>query len=233
MTPTPTAKMPTASAMRPMSGMPRLRRIGVRTDSRPGAGARGRTFTGAGRPLDGGRGRTCVGRDPRRLVIGRIVARRSQRSIPMTDGRRLVRVSVSVSERGGALYSGAVARAVGARRRQEYECRPATHGPDAYQVAIDRVSRRAPRTPVRRRARWQRRRRDRRRSGGGSGGGRGPAAAAAHRRAPGVRRGAHRAGHAVAPGRTQRRAPCRPCRWARASASACRTCGATSARTST
>src|SRR4051794_41781974 len=38
---------------------------------------RGLTRTGAGRPVDGGRGLTCAGRTARRVVIGRILARRS------------------------------------------------------------------------------------------------------------------------------------------------------------
>jgi len=32
-----------------------------------------------------------------------------------------------------------------ARQQQEFECRPATHGPDGFQEAIDRVSSHAPR----------------------------------------------------------------------------------------
>ena len=41
----------------------------------PGCGARVRALVGRRRPLDGGRGRTWVGRAPRRVVIARIVAR--------------------------------------------------------------------------------------------------------------------------------------------------------------
>ena len=73
-TPADRARTAATSAIRMTIGTPRLRLIGWWADSRPGPGERGLTLTGAGRPVDGGRGRTCVCRWSRRVVIGRIVA---------------------------------------------------------------------------------------------------------------------------------------------------------------
>ena len=92
-TPADRARTAATSAKRKTIGTPRLRLIGWRADSRPGPGERGLTLTGAGRPLDGGRGRTCVCRWSRRVVIAGIVAwqlwdgsrarRASPRRVPM------------------------------------------------------------------------------------------------------------------------------------------------------
>src|SRR6187455_576757 len=70
-TPAASARTATTSTNRPTIGTPRERLTGVWTERRPGAGARGRTGAGAGRPLEGGRGLTWVGRVSRRFAIGR------------------------------------------------------------------------------------------------------------------------------------------------------------------
>ena len=70
-------------------------------DGEPGrAGARGLTLTGAGRPVDGGRGRTCVCRGSRRVVIGGIVARRRKqgpRACVLSVGDGVVRCTLARS----------------------------------------------------------------------------------------------------------------------------------------
>src|SRR6185436_12804145 len=76
--------------------------------SRPGAGARVRTVAGAGRPEEGGRGRTCVGRPPRREVIGRIVACGAVHGGAPRAAASCGRI---LPERCGALYSGPAWRA--------------------------------------------------------------------------------------------------------------------------
>src|SRR5213593_606832 len=72
-----TATTPIPRATRPTSGMPRLRLTGPRAERRPEAGERLDVLTGEERPPDGGRGRTWLGRVPRRVAIGPIVARPS------------------------------------------------------------------------------------------------------------------------------------------------------------
>jgi hypothetical protein len=74
---TPTYRIPALSARtaamsarRMIQGIPPPRWIGRWPASRLVPGARGLTLTGAGRPVDGGRGRTWVGRWSRRVVIG-------------------------------------------------------------------------------------------------------------------------------------------------------------------
>jgi len=67
--------------------------------------ARGLTLTGVGRPVDGGRGRTWVGRWSRRVVIGAIVARP-----PGAGGWPRPRLARRCTRGCGALYSGRVAR---------------------------------------------------------------------------------------------------------------------------
>ena len=112
-----------------MSGRPPLRWIGRWVDRRVGPGARGLTLTGAGRPLDGGRGRTCACRWSRRVVIGRIVARRGPTG--PAGARPIGRVAHSPM--CGAMYSGAVGRVTTHRRvRPEIEgeaCRLAIRVP--------------------------------------------------------------------------------------------------------
>src|SRR5258705_1073553 len=68
-TPAERARTAATRAIRKTIGTPRLRLIGWRADSRPGPGVRGLTLTGAGRPVDGGRGRTCVCRWSRPVFI--------------------------------------------------------------------------------------------------------------------------------------------------------------------
>src|SRR4051794_28851741 len=63
---------------------------------------RGLTRTGAGRPVDGGRGLTCAGRTARRVVIGRILARPSG----STTHRPLPRACDVGSERSVVLWRG-------------------------------------------------------------------------------------------------------------------------------
>ena len=143
-TPTATARTPTASASRPTSGIPRLRWMGVWTESRPGAGARGRTLTGAGRPLDGGRGRTCVGRDVRRLVIGRIVARRSARRFERGQRAADLRIATHVGPtRCVVLWRGRACRRRARSRSLSAGPRPTDR--TGSRRTIDRVSSHAPR----------------------------------------------------------------------------------------
>src|SRR5688572_6673438 len=70
MTAPTSATTPAPRPSRAISGMPRVRRTGVWVATRAGLLDREVGRVGAGRPLDGGRGRTWLGRDPRRSVIG-------------------------------------------------------------------------------------------------------------------------------------------------------------------
>src|SRR5262245_57910912 len=74
-TPTPSVRTAATSTRRITTGRPRLRRMGRWVDRRVGPGDRGFALTGAGRPLDGGRGLTWACRESRRVVIARIVPR--------------------------------------------------------------------------------------------------------------------------------------------------------------
>src|SRR5215210_3157017 len=74
-TPTPSATTATTRSIRNGSAIPgprSTRRCDVR---RVEDGGGVRAFGGAGRPVEGGRGRTWGGRAPRRFVTARIVAR--------------------------------------------------------------------------------------------------------------------------------------------------------------
>ena len=73
--PTPSTTTAASSPSRAIIGRPRSRLIGRWPDRRAGPGERVLTLTGAGRPVDGGRGRTWVWRWSLRVVIARIVAR--------------------------------------------------------------------------------------------------------------------------------------------------------------
>ena len=79
------------AAMKPilaMIGRPRSRRMGRWPDRRVAVGARLVGLAGAGRPVDAGRGLTCVCRGSRRVVIRGIVARGPRDGLASGPGRR-------------------------------------------------------------------------------------------------------------------------------------------------
>ena len=126
---TATARTPAPRASRPMSGMPRLRRIGACTDRRLCDGARGRALTGVGRPPDGGRGRTWFGRVPRRVAIA------GDCRMPPPVGPLRGRHGLSGCECRSGTVRCTLARSRvlnDAARPAAWEdaCRPAIHAPD-------------------------------------------------------------------------------------------------------
>ena len=180
-------------------------------DRRPGAGARGRTLTGAGRPLDGGVAGRGLGAMPRRVAIGADCRTPPPSGSPervgaRPDACRSVAVRCTLARSRVPAWSRARSRrdaSAGPRSTDRTRRDSAGPGPPGSTG------------PVRRR----------------------PAAAQVARRAapgrPAFGVGPDRARHAVAAGRTRGPAPPTHADGPARRASACRTCAATSARTST